>query len=74
MTKRTLLKKANEKLERLSPEKILEVIDFAEFLIAKTGASLHNEALLKTAAGSNTFSFVNEDKVEYAISDIKKKK
>ena len=74
MTKKALIQQAAKKLEKLSPEKLKEVMDFAEFLIAKTEASLHNEAMLKTAALSKSFSFVNEDKVEYSLSDIKFKK
>jgi len=72
MTKKTLLKKAHEKLEKLPAEKISEVIDYAEFLIAKTENTMHNDELLKMAATSKTFAFVNEDEVEYTINDIKK--
>jgi uncharacterized membrane protein len=72
MTKKTLLKKAHEKLEKLPAEKISEVIDYAEFLIAKTENTMHNDDLLKMAATSKTFAFVNEDEVEYTINDIKK--
>jgi len=74
MTKKTLLKQAGDKLEKLPPDKIIEVMDFAEFLIAKTEAGLQNETLLKIAATSNAFAFVNEDKVEYTLADIKKSK
>jgi uncharacterized protein DUF2281 len=74
MTKKSLLKQANQKLEQLTPDKIIEVMDFAEFLLAKTETSLHNDTLLKMAATSSTFSFVNEDTVEYLRSDIKSKK
>jgi len=70
MTKKTLLKKAHEKLEKLPAEKISEVIDYAEFLIAKTENTMHNDELLKMAATSKTFAFVNEDEVEYTINDI----
>lgn len=69
MTKKTLLKKAQEKLERLPNEKISEVIDYAEFLIAKSENAMHNDELLKVAARSKSFSFVNEDEVEYSQSD-----
>ena len=72
MTKKTLLKKAHEKLEKLPAEKISEVIDYAEFLIAKTENTMHNDELLKMAATSKTFAFVNVDEVEYTINDIKK--
>jgi len=74
MTKKALLIKATKKLEKLSPEKLQEVLDFAEFLLAKTESDIHNETTLKTAAASEAFSFVNEDKVQYKLSDIKKKK
>ena len=74
MTKKALLIQATKKLEKLSPEKLREVMDFAEFLLAKTESSLQNESNLKTAAASKAFSFVNEDKVAYGLSDIKKKK
>ena len=74
MTKKILLKKAHEKLEKLPADKISEVIDYAEFLIAKSENAMHNEELLKMAASSKSFAFVNEDEVEYTISDIKKQK
>ncbi len=74
MTKKTLLKQANEKLAKLPPEKIKEVMDFAEFLLAKTESSVLNEALLRMAATSQAFSFVNEDEVEYTLADVKKHK
>ena len=47
-------------------------MDFAEFLISKMQASVDNETLLKMAATSDTFRFVNEDEVEYSLKDIKK--
>ena len=72
MTKKTLLLQVNKKLEKLSADKIIEVMDFAEFLISKTQASVDNETLLKMAATSDAFSFVNEDEVEYSLKDIKK--
>ena len=72
MTKKTLLLQVNKKLEKLSADKIIEVMDFAEFLISKTQVSVDNETLLKMAATSDTFSFVNEDEVEYSLKDIKK--
>ena len=74
MTKKNLLKQAELKLEQLPPEKIKEVMDYADFLIAKIEASLQNEAMLKTAATSNAFQFVNEDQAEYTLADIKKSK
>ena len=74
MTKKALIKKANEILEKLPNEKISELINYADFLIAKTENAVNNDELLKVAATSKTFAFVNEDKVEYTISDIKKEK
>jgi hypothetical protein len=74
MTKKALIQQATKKLEKLSPEKLQEVMDFAEFLIAKTETSLQNDAMLKTAASSKAFSFVNEDIVEYSLKDAKSKK
>ena len=71
MTKKTLLKKAHEKLEKLPAEKITAVLDYADFLISKTENSIHNDELLNMAASSKSFAFVNEDEVEYTISDIK---
>jgi hypothetical protein len=65
MTKKALIQQA---------EKLQEVMDFAEFLIAKTETSLQNDAMLKTAASSKAFSFVNEDIVEYSLKDAKSKK
>jgi len=72
MSRNLLLNQAHEKLEKLSESKILEVIDFAEFLISKTEASTQNNMLLKMAASSQSFNFVNEDEVEYTLSDINK--
>jgi hypothetical protein len=74
MTKNKLLVEINLKLEKLTPEKILEVMDFADFLISKTQESLKNEALLKMAVTSESFKFVNEDEVEYSLTDIKESK
>lgn len=73
MTNRSLLKQVHQKLEQLPPDKIMEVMDFTEFLIAKIEAELQNEALLKMAATSKSFAFVNDDEVEYTLADIKKR-
>ena len=73
MTKKSLITEANKKLEKLPIEKIQEVMDFADFLLAKTESSISNDTLLKMAAKSESFKFVNEDKVEYTIADIQKK-
>lgn len=72
MTKKSLLKQANQKLEQLSSDKIIEVMNFAEFLLSKTESSLQNDVLLKMAATSQAFAFVNEDVVEYTLADVKK--
>ncbi len=74
MTKKTLLKLANQKLAKLPSEKIMEVMDFAEFLLSKTESAFQNDALLKMAATSKAFAFVNEDEVEYTLSDVRKNK
>ena len=71
MKREILIQKTLDSLSKLSDEKVKEVSDFAEFLIGKIDDTLITEGIQKLAAGSESFSFLEEEEPLYSKDDLK---
>jgi Protein of unknown function (DUF2281) len=73
MSRELLLKKTREHLEKLPDQKLQEASDFVEFLMNKIDDSLLTEGIKKINSSSTSFSFLEEEEVQYKISDLKER-
>ncbi len=73
MSRETLIQDTIVRLSKLPNEKLKEVSDFAEFLLGKVEKEVFNEGILKVAASSTSFKFLEEEEDLYTIEDVKEK-
>ena len=71
MTRNILFKRTIDNIEKLSDQKLQEVSDFTEFLLNKTENDEINQGMLKLAAESSSFKFLQDDEDLYTLNDLK---
>ena len=71
--KETLIRQTLSVLEKLSTKHIVEVKDFADARRKKFEEESLAGGMKKLMADSDSFSFLEEDEVEYSREDLKKK-
>jgi hypothetical protein len=72
MTRDKLIKKAVNKLSKLSEKEIWEVSDFTEFLLHKIEEKKLTEGIQEVTSDSESFEFLKEEEGLYSKSDLKK--
>lgn len=70
MTKETLIKHTIESMNKLPIEKIKEINDFAEFLLAKIDDTMLNEGILHLVSEGESFSFLHNEPELYSDNDL----
>ena len=73
MSRELLIKKAIEDLAKLPDQKLLEASDFIEFLLTRIDDKIISEGISRLAAESKSFSFLEEEEVEYKTTDLKER-
>ena len=73
MNKDKLIKKTIETLSRLPQEKILEVNDFAEYILEKYDREILQKGIEEIVSKSKTFDFLAEEEELYSLEDLKEK-
>jgi hypothetical protein len=73
MSKKELIKQTIKQLEKLPPEKIEEVYDYAEFISKRFEESSLIKGLTAINTTSKSFAFLNEEEDLYSIEDLKEK-
>jgi len=73
MSRELLIKKAIEDLAKLPDHKLMEASDFIEFLLNRIDDNIINEGISRIAAESKSFSFLEEEQVEYRTTDLKER-
>ena len=73
MTKRILIEKTLETLEKLPSEKITEIADFADFVLKKYEEEILQKGIEKVISDSESFSFLKNEEDLYDENDIKEK-
>ena len=70
MTKETLIKHTIESMNKLPIEKIKEINDFAEFLLAKIDDTMLNEGILHLVSEGESFNFLHNEPELYSDNDL----
>jgi hypothetical protein len=73
MTRKNLIKKTIEQLNKLNESQLQEVFDFADFLLHKMESKLLEQGIIKLAKKSKSYQFLAEDEDLYTVKDIKVK-
>lgn len=73
MSRELLIKKTIEDLTKLPDQKLMEASDFIEFLLNRIDDKIINEGISRIAAESKSFSFLEEEEVEYKTTDLKER-
>lgn len=73
MSKDKLIKKTIETLLRLPQEKILEVNDFADYILEKYDREILQKGIEEMVSKSKTFDFLAEEEELYSLEDLKEK-
>ncbi|NOS54640.1 MAG: hypothetical protein HOP37_00105 [Cyclobacteriaceae bacterium] len=73
MEREKLLKKTIEGLTNLSDPKLLEASNFVDFLLGQLENRILTEGIQNRIAGSKSFSFLEEEKTIYQITDLKER-
>lgn len=73
MTRQAIIDKTIQMINQLPDDKVIEIVDFAEFIIKKYEDQLLVNAIQQLNSESKSFGFLNEDEDLYTVSDIKEK-
>ena len=73
MGKSELIHKTIQALEKLPPEKIGQVTDFAEYLLSKLDEEALQKGIQQLVADSDAFYFLEEEPEVYSVKDLKEK-
>lgn len=73
MTKKSLINRTIETLEKLPEDKIYEIADFADFVLKKYEEKIFQKGLETLVSRSKSFAFLNDEEDLYDESDLKEK-
>lgn len=73
MTRQAIIDKTIQMINQLPDDKVIEIVDFAEFIIKKYEDQQLVNAIQQLNSESKSFGFLNEDEDLYTVSDIKEK-
>ena len=73
MEREKLLKKTIEGLANLSDPKLQEASNFVDFLLGQLENRILTEGIQNRISGSKSFSFLEEEKAIYQITDLKER-
>ncbi|MFO7846282.1 MAG: hypothetical protein R6V27_06965 [Balneolaceae bacterium] len=73
MTKKKLIHRTVETLEKLPKEKVHEIADYADFVFKKYEEQVIQKGLQSLVSDSNSFAFLHDEEDLYDESDLKEK-
>lgn len=73
MTKKNLINRTLETLEKLPKDKVHEVADYAEFVLKKYDEQILQKGLETLVSQSKSFMFLHDEEELYDESDLKEK-
>ena len=73
MTKTALMQKTIEKISLLPEKQIIEINQFAEFLLAQLQNKILTKEVSHTNLNSNSFKFLEQEEDIYTVNDLKEK-
>lgn len=62
-----------KKISQLPNTKIIELNDFADFLLSKLDDRIIAEGIQKLTSDSKSFEYLNDDEVIYSVEDLKER-
>lgn len=73
MTKPVLIEKTIATLEKLPPDRVIEVADFAGYLLEKCEEHILQEGIEKLASEGGSFDFLNDEPDLYTLDDLQER-
>ena len=73
MTKKNLIERTIETLEKLPSNKINEIADFADFVLKKYEEEILQKGIERVISESESFSFLKNEEELYDENDLKEK-
>jgi len=73
MTKKGLINRTVETLEKLPEDKIYEIADFADFVLKKYEEQIIQKGIETIVSESDSFAFLHDEEDLYDESDLKEK-
>ena len=73
MTREAIIQKTVEVLQALPDEKIVEVSDFADYILKTYDDRLLRQGMQALVEKSDTFRFVEEEPELYTVKDLKER-
>ncbi len=73
MSRQEIIQQALSTLQKLPPEKIIEVSDFAAFILKKHEDELLAKGITQIANTGKSYNFLNDDENLYTVNDLKEK-
>lgn len=73
MTKKGLIDRTVETLEKLPEGRVFEIANFADFVLKKHEEEVLQKGLERIVMTSNSFSFLDDEEDLYSESDLKEK-
>ena len=73
MNKDAIIKKTIQTLNRLPIEKVNEVHDYADYLLAKLEDNIVNEGIRELSSTTTVFDYLNDEEDLYTVNDLKER-
>ncbi|MGV8830282.1 MAG: hypothetical protein ACWA6U_18395 [Breznakibacter sp.] len=73
MNKDAIIKKTIQTLNRLPIEKVNEVHDYADYLLAKLEDNIVNEGIRELSSTTTAFDYLNDEEDLYTVNDLKER-
>ena len=73
MERKELIENTLFHIKQLPDVKIMEIHDFAEFLLMKIEDRILQQGIQELASSSNAFSYLNEEEDLYSVNDLKER-
>lgn len=73
MTRESIIERTVEAIKKLPNDKVVEISDFADFIIKKYEEQLLTENIQQLVTTSESFNFLNEEPEIYSVKDLKEK-
>ncbi len=73
MTRETLIRNTMNSLSKLPKERLSEVSDFVDFILAKDEEENLRKGIVKLSEESKSLNFLSDEEELYSVSDLKKR-
>lgn len=73
MTRQELIHHVINKINQLPDEKIVEISDFAEFLLSKIEDNIISHGITLINTESKSFDFLKDEEDLYSVNDLKER-